>query len=102
MNDVLCAPLSNYRQGASKLTGIANKTIWHIKADWRMQSSRLGSHKDRMELSDFDKSEICINGKIIHVDNKQDNKVYIIKTRNIFRKRYSAAFKGEHTFKVLF
>ena len=30
-----------------------------------------------MELSDFDKCEICINCKIIH--NKQDDKLYIIK-----------------------
>ena len=27
VNDVLFAPLSNYREGASKLTGISNKTI---------------------------------------------------------------------------
>ena len=31
--DVLYAPLSNYREGASKLTGISNKTILRIKAD---------------------------------------------------------------------
>ena len=33
MNDALFAPLSNYREGASKLTGISNKTILRIKAD---------------------------------------------------------------------
>ena len=36
--------------------------------------------RDRMELSDIDKSEICINCKITHY--KQDKKLYIIK--NIF------------------
>ena len=34
VNDVLFAPLSNYREGASKLTGISNKPISRIKADW--------------------------------------------------------------------
>ena len=33
VNDVLFAPLSNYREGASKLTGISNKIISCIKAD---------------------------------------------------------------------
>ena len=33
VNDVLFAPLSNYREGASKPTGISNKTISGIKAD---------------------------------------------------------------------
>ena len=33
MNDATFAPLSNYREGASKLTGISNKTISRIKAD---------------------------------------------------------------------
>ena len=33
VNDVLFAPLSNDRDGASKLTGIANQTILGIKAD---------------------------------------------------------------------
>ena len=33
VNDVLFAPLSNYREGASKLTSITNKTISRIKAD---------------------------------------------------------------------
>ena len=32
-NDALLAPLSNYREGASKLTGKPNKTISRIKAD---------------------------------------------------------------------
>ena len=44
MNDALFAPLSNYRERDSKLTGISNKTISCIKAD--MQSSRLGSHEE--------------------------------------------------------
>ena len=30
-NDALFAPLSNYRERASKLTGISNKTLSHIK-----------------------------------------------------------------------
>ena len=33
MNDALFAPLSNYRERDSKLTGISNKTLLHIKAD---------------------------------------------------------------------
>ena len=33
MNDALFEPLSNYREGVSKLTGISNKTISRIKAD---------------------------------------------------------------------
>ena len=33
VNYVLFAPLSNYREGANKLTDISNKTISHIKAD---------------------------------------------------------------------
>ena len=33
VNDLLFASLSNYREGASKLTGISNKTISRIKAD---------------------------------------------------------------------
>ena len=33
VNDVLFAPLSNYREGASKPTGISNKTISGVKAD---------------------------------------------------------------------
>ena len=33
MNDALFAPLSNYREGASKLTRISNKTVSRIKAD---------------------------------------------------------------------
>ena len=55
-----------------------NKTISGIKAD--SENAVLASRKpwrDRMELSDFDKYEICINCKIIH--NKQDNKQYTIK-----------------------
>ena len=33
MNDALFAPLSNYRERASKLTGISNKTLSRIKAE---------------------------------------------------------------------
>ena len=33
MNDALFAPLSNYRERASKLTGISNKTLSCIKAE---------------------------------------------------------------------
>ena len=33
VNDALFAPLSNYREGASKLTGISNKTLSRITAD---------------------------------------------------------------------
>ena len=33
MNDALFATLSNHREGASKLTGLSNKTISRIKAD---------------------------------------------------------------------
>ena len=78
MNDVLFAPLSNYRDGASKVTGISNKTISRIKAS--SENAVLTPRKpwrDRMELSDFDKCEIFINCKITH--NKHDNKLYIIK-----------------------
>ena len=78
MNDVLFAPLSNYRDGASKVTGISNKTISLIKAG--LENAVLAPRKpwrDRMELSDFDKCEIFINCKFTH--NKQDNKLYIIK-----------------------
>ena len=67
MNNALFAPLSNYREGASKLTGISNKTISRIKLTRRMQSSLLGSHEETgLCFSDFDKCEICINCKIIH------------------------------------
>ena len=41
VNDVLFAPLSNYREGASKLTGISNKTISRpSKLSRRMQFKR--------------------------------------------------------------
>ena len=67
-----------YREGASKLTGISNKTISRTKA--YSENAVLAPQKpwrERMELSDFDMCEICINCKITH--NKQDNKLYIIK-----------------------
>ena len=60
---------------ASKRTGIQNKTLSRIKAESRRWSSRLGSHG--MKPSDFDKCEICIHCK---TTQKQDNKLYIIKT----------------------
>ena len=71
-NNAQFAPLSNYSEGASKLTGISNKTISRIKAD--SENAVLGSHEETgWCFSDFDKCEICINCKIIH--NKQDNKL---------------------------
>ena len=79
MNNALFAPLSNYREGASKLTGISNKTLSRIKAD--SENAVLAPRKpwrDRMELSDFDTCEKFINCKIKH--NKPDKKLYIIKT----------------------
>ena len=33
INDALFAPFSNYREIASKLIGISNKTLLHIKAE---------------------------------------------------------------------
>ena len=68
-----CAPLSNYREIASKLTGISSR----IKAE--SEKVFLAPRKPRndvMKPCDFDKCEICINCKTIH---KQDNKLYIIK-----------------------
>ena len=70
MNDALFAPLSNYREEASKLTGISNKTISRIKAD---SENAVLAPETGWSFSDFDKCEICINCKIIH--NKQDNKL---------------------------
>ena len=52
MNYVLFAPLSNYREGASKLTGILNTTLSRIKAE----SEKVVLAKP----SDFNKCEICI------------------------------------------
>ena len=78
MDDALFAPLSNYRERASKLTGISIKTLSHIKAE--LEKVVLAPWKPWsgiMELSDFDKCERCINCKI--TDNKQYNKLYIIK-----------------------
>ena len=75
MNDAPFAPLSNYKERASKLTGISNKTLSRIKAgseNFFWWSSRLGG----MKPSDFDKCKLCIDCKITH---KQDNKLYIIK-----------------------
>ena len=62
MNDALFAPLSNYREGASKLTGISNKTLSRIKAE--PEKLVLAPRKpriDRKKPSDFDKCEICMN-----------------------------------------
>ena len=81
MNDALFVPLSNYRERASKLPGIPNKTLSHIKAEseklvlapWKPRS-------DGMKPCDFDKCGICINCKITH---KQDNKLYIIIKRSL-------------------
>ena len=33
MNDALFAPLSNYREGASKMTGLSNNPLSRIKAE---------------------------------------------------------------------
>ena len=72
MNYVLFSPLSNYREGVSKLTCISNKTLSRIKAE----SEKVVLAKP----SDFNKCEICINCKITH---KQDNRLYITKKRSL-------------------
>ena len=71
MNDALFAPLSNYREGASKMTGLSNKPLSRIKAE----SEKVVLAPRRDEPSDFDKCKICIDCKITH---KQDNKLYMI------------------------
>ena len=58
VNDVLFAPLSNYREGASKQSGISNKSISRIKADSENAVLAPRKPRDRMELSDFDKCEL--------------------------------------------
>ena len=85
MNDVLFTHHYQIieREPASKLTSISNKTVSRIKAD--SENAVLAPWKprrDRMELSDFDKCETCINCKIIQIvksysTNKTTN--YIIK-----------------------
>ena len=75
MKDALFAPLSNYREGASKLTGISNKTLSRIKAE--SEKAILASRKPRshrMKLGDFDKCEIYINCKTTHT-NKTTNHI---------------------------
>ena len=81
-NDALFAPLSNCREGTSKLTGISNKTLSRIKAESseKVVLTPRKPRSDGMKPSDFDKCEICINCKITH---KQDNKLYIIKKRSL-------------------
>ena len=74
MNDAIFAPLSNYRERASKLTGISNKSLSRIKAESeKVVLVPLKPGSDGMKPSDFDKYELCINCKITH---KQDNKLY--------------------------
>ena len=76
MDDVLFAPLSNYREGASQLTGISNKTLWRIKAESeKVVLAHWKPRSDRMKSCDFDKCEICINCKITH---EQDSNLYTI------------------------
>ena len=69
MNGALFAPLSNYRERASK-------HIKHYRASklslGEMVIASLKPRCDGMEPSDFDKCEICINCKITH---KQDTKL---------------------------
>ena len=77
----LSPPLDPHLEGASKLTGISNKTITRIKAD--SENAVLAPRKpwrDRMELSAFDKCELWINCKII--DNKKRQQT--IYNKNIF------------------
>ena len=79
MSDALFAPLSNYREGASKLTGISNKTFSRIKAESeKVVLAPQKPRNDGMKPSDFDKCEICINCKITH---KQENKLLYNKKR---------------------
>ena len=56
MNGTLSAPLSQYRERASKLTGISTRTLSRINAE--PEKEILASRKprsDRIELDDFDK-----------------------------------------------
>ena len=65
MNDALFALLSNYRERASKLTGISKKTFSRIKA--KSGEVVLVPRKplsDEMKPCDFIKCRICINFKI--------------------------------------
>ena len=74
MSDALFAPLSSYRRGASKLTGISNKTISRVKADSENAVLAPRIHEETgWCFSGFGKCEIYINCKIIR--NKQDNKL---------------------------
>ena len=70
MNDALSAQLSNYRERASKLTGISNKTLSRTKAE---SEKVVLAPRKRLKPSDFDKWQMCINCKITH---NQDNKLY--------------------------
>ena len=59
MNDALFAPLSNYRERASKLTGISNKKLSCIKS--KLEKVVLAHRKPRsdgIEPSDIDKFKI--------------------------------------------
>ena len=51
----LFVPLSNYREGASKLTGISNKTLSSIKAESeKVVLAPWDPRSDGMKPSDFD------------------------------------------------
>ena len=79
MNDALFAPLTNYRERASKLTGISNKMLWRIKAKSDQVVLAPGKpQSDRIKPCDFDKCEICIKFKTTY---KQDNKLDIIQKK---------------------
>ena len=56
INDALFAPLSNYREGASKLTDISNKTLSCIKAE--SEKVVLAPRSDGMKPSDIKKCKI--------------------------------------------
>ena len=85
MNDALhvFAPLSNYRERLTgKLTGISNKTLSRTKAD--SENAVLAPRKpwrDRVELSDFEKCEVCINCKT-HTQQTRQQTIY--NTKKIF------------------
>ena len=55
MNDALFAPLSNYRESTSKLTGISNKTLSCIKAESEVFLVPRKPQRNGMKPSDFDK-----------------------------------------------
>ena len=60
MNDALFELLSNYKERASKLTGISSKTLSRIKAELEKEVCTSETTKRR------DMCEKCINCKITH------------------------------------